>query len=70
MDVKMGKQHDTFPDEKPEMPLTEDNPEVNRQVDPGSPEIPGEGPDAVPEEFPVNNPPEEPVLDPGNSFFS
>jgi hypothetical protein len=56
----MGKQHDTFPNEQPEMPARKETPEINQPSDPTEPEIPKEDPQVVPDEFPpVNDPPEE-----------
>jgi hypothetical protein len=66
MDVNMGKQHNTFPCEQQEMPVTKDIPEVDQPTDPGSPENPAEDPDLIPEEIPVENPSERPLVDPGN----
>jgi len=64
----MGKQHDTFPNEQPEMPAPEKKPEINQPSDPREPETPEENPQVVPDEFPPeNNPPEEP-LRPGNGW--
>jgi hypothetical protein len=64
----MGKQHNTFPGEQPEMPVTKDKPEVDQPVDPGSPEIPAEDPDLVPEEVPVENPRKNLWWNPGTRF--
>jgi hypothetical protein len=48
----MGKQHDTFPDEKPKMPMPNDTPEINQPSDPKAPEVPKEDPQVLPDEFP------------------
>ena len=48
----MGKQHDTFPGEQPEMPVKKDVPEINVPADPKAPEIPQEDPGRVPDELP------------------
>jgi len=48
----MGKQHDTFPDEKPEMPVRKDTPEIGQPADPEEPEVPQEDPQIAPDEFP------------------
>jgi hypothetical protein len=48
----MGKQHNTFPGEQPEMPVPKEVPEVKEPADPKEPEIPQEDPDRVPEELP------------------
>jgi len=48
----MGKQHDTFPGEKPEMPVPKKQPEVNQPSDPKEPEVPAEDPQIIPEEYP------------------
>jgi hypothetical protein len=48
----MGKKHDTFPNEQPEMPVLKETPEVNQPSDPKQPEIPKEDPQNVPEEVP------------------
>ncbi|MCR8557257.1 hypothetical protein KXD93_06375 [Mucilaginibacter sp. BJC16-A38] len=62
----MGKQHDTFPNEQPEMPVPEKTPEINKPADPREPEIPNEDPQVVPDEFPPeDNPPEESPANPG-----
>ncbi len=59
----MGKQHNTFPGEQPEMPMRQPRPEVNQPSDPNVPEIPQEDPDRMPQELPpVENPPEDPPL--------
>jgi hypothetical protein len=60
----MGKQHDTFPGEQPEMPVRKDTPEISQPSDPKEPEPPQEDTEQVPDEFPpVNDPPEEPLRD-------
>jgi hypothetical protein len=48
----MGKQHDTFPNEKPEMPVPTETPEVNQPSEPKEPEIPQEDPQIIPDEIP------------------
>jgi hypothetical protein len=48
----MGKQHDTFPEEKTEMPVRRDTPEIGQPADPKEPEIPQEDPQVVPDEYP------------------
>ena len=48
----MGKQHETFPWEKPEMPVPEKRPEISQPKDPQEPVIPSEDPQIVPDEFP------------------
>ena len=58
----MGKQHDTFPNEQPEMPAPKQTPDIDQPSDPREPETPEENPQVVPDEFPPeNNPPEEPL---------
>jgi hypothetical protein len=47
----MGKQHDTFQGEQPEMPAIKETPEVSRPDDPNVPEIPEEDPQNVPDEL-------------------
>lgn len=54
----MGKQHDTFPDEKPEMPERKDTPEIGKPEDPKQPETLKEDPQVVPDEYPPD--PESP----------
>lgn len=57
----MGKQHNTFPNEQPEMPVPKENPEIKVPFDPKVPETPQEDPQIAPEEFPpLGNPPENP----------
>jgi hypothetical protein len=56
----MGKQHETFPGEKPEMPVPEIRPEIGQPKDPVQPEVPQEDPQFVPDEFP-------PERDPGRT---
>lgn len=59
----MGKQHDTFPGEKPEMPVPQGRPEINRPSDPAEPEVPREDPEVVPDEIPAEKPlPETPTV--------
>jgi len=59
----MGKKHDTFPGEQPEMPVPQQRPEVSQPSDPHAPEIPQEDPDRVPQELPPEqNPQEDPPL--------
>lgn len=48
----MGKQHDTFPDEKPERPIPPERPEIKQPTDPKEPEIPEEDPQIIPDEYP------------------
>lgn len=48
----MGKQHDTFPDEQPEMPVPKETPEIKQLADPKEPEIPEEDPQITPDEYP------------------
>jgi hypothetical protein len=48
----MGKQHDTFPDEKPEIPVPKETPEISQPSDPKEPETPQEDPQIVPDEYP------------------
>jgi len=58
----MGKQHDTLPNEQPEMPAPKETPEINQQSDPRNPEVPQEDPQIVPDEFPpAENSPQTPV---------
>jgi hypothetical protein len=53
----MGKQHDTFPGEQPEMPVPKETPEVNQPSDPRQPEVPQENPDNLLQELPpIENP--------------
>jgi len=62
----MGKQHDTFPNEQPEMPAPKQTPDINQPFDPKEPQVPEEDPQVIPDEFPPeNNPPEEPPFKPG-----
>jgi len=62
----MGKQHDTFPGEQPEMPVPKETPEVNQPNDPKSPDVPQEDPQVVPNEFPPEeNFPQGPATSPG-----
>jgi cell division protein FtsN len=59
----MGKQHDTFPEEKQEMPVpNKETPEINQPSDPDEPEAPQEDLQVVPDEFPPdeNSPDESP----------
>jgi hypothetical protein len=56
----MGKQHETFPGEQPEMPVPVIRPEVGQPKDPVQPEVPQEDPQLVPDEFP-------PETDPGHT---
>lgn len=57
----MGKQHETYPEEKPEMPVRKDTPEIGQPADPKEPEIPKEDPQTVPDEYPPGqNSPEAP----------
>lgn len=61
----MGKQHDTFPNEQPEMPVPKGTPEVGQPSDPKEPVVPKEDPQIVPDEFPPQeNSPEEPAFSP------
>jgi hypothetical protein len=61
----MGKQHNTFPNEQPEMPARERAPEVKQPADPKEPEFPEEDPENTPEEFPQkDHPTEEPPARP------
>ena len=48
----MGKQHNTFPNEQPEMPAEKKIPEVNVPSDPAVREVPQESPAGEPEEMP------------------
>jgi len=48
----MGKQHDTFPDEQPEMPVPKETTEINQPNDPKEPEVPQKDPQVVPDELP------------------
>jgi hypothetical protein len=62
----MGKQHDTFPNEQPEMPVPKETPEVRQPSDPKEPVVPKEDPQIVPDEFPPEeNSPEGPAVDLG-----
>ena len=64
----MGKQHDTFPEEKPEMPVPKETPEFNQPSDPGSREVPKEDPQIQPDELPAKeNPLAEPWESPGTT---
>ena len=61
----MGKQHDTFPGEQPEMPVPKERPEVNQLSDPKAPDIPQEDPWVVPDEYtPDENSPATPPTQP------
>jgi hypothetical protein len=53
----MGKQHDTFPEEKPEMPVPKEMSELNQPSDPATPEVPQEDPQVAPDEFPPDENP-------------
>lgn len=55
----MGKQHDTFPGEKPEMPQKRNEPEIKEPADPEEPEIPVEDPEQLPDELPEKDQPEK-----------
>lgn len=58
----MGKQHDTFPNEQPEIPVTKETPEINQPHDPQEPALPKEDPQIVPDELPpAENSPEGPA---------
>ena len=61
----MGKQHETFPGEKPEYPVPEENPEISQQEDPQEPEVPQEDPQIIPDEYPPENNPQETPPRPG-----
>lgn len=61
----MGKQHDTFPEEKPEMPAPKEKPEIEQLKDPEEPEIPHEDPQIIPDEYPPDNDPQEAPAKPG-----
>ncbi|HEY4195003.1 MAG TPA: hypothetical protein VGM63_05680 [Mucilaginibacter sp.] len=63
----MGKQHDTFPEEQPEMPVPKETPELNQPSDPRSPEVPQEDPQIVPDEYPAENNLAETSAQPGIS---
>jgi hypothetical protein len=64
----MGKQHDTFPEEKPEMAVPKETPEFNQPSDPGSREVPKEYPQIQPDELPAKeNPLAEPWESPGTT---
>lgn len=57
----MGKQHETFPGERPEMPVAEHRPEVSQPSDPKWPRVPRQDPQTIPPEVPPgNDPPEKP----------
>jgi hypothetical protein len=56
----MGKQHDTFPGEQPEMPVPQETPEVSRPADPSGPETPQEAPQTTPDELPPSESPASP----------
>ena len=59
----MGKQHNTFPGERPEMPAQQPRPEISQPADPNVPNIPREDPDRTPQELPpVESPQEDPPL--------
>jgi hypothetical protein len=51
----MGKQHNTFPNEQPEMPVPNQNPEIKQPSDPKEPEIPKEDPQIIPDELPPDS---------------
>jgi hypothetical protein len=55
--MMMGKQHDTFPEEKPEMPVPKETPEIGQSSDPEEPELPQEDPPIQPDEFPPSETP-------------
>ncbi|MGF7042713.1 hypothetical protein [Mucilaginibacter lappiensis] len=57
----MGKQHETFPGEKPEYPVPEENPEISPQEDPAE----QEDPQIIPDEYPPENNPQETPPRPG-----
>ncbi|UOE47875.1 hypothetical protein MTO98_26040 [Mucilaginibacter sp. SMC90] len=48
----MGKQHDTFPGEAPEMPLPKQTPEINQPSDPNERDVPQEDPQVIPDDLP------------------
>lgn len=59
--------HNTFPDEKSEIPVTGKKPEIRQPHDPKEPGIPEEGPQREPEELPPGTSPQEhPTINPGN----
>lgn len=59
----MGKEHNTFPGEQPEMPVPKEFPEVNQPQDPHQPAVPQESPGMIPEELPsVENPSKDPPV--------
>jgi len=55
----MGKKHDTFPEEQPEMPVPKERPEITEPADPKMPEIPQEDPQQFPDELPPSDLPKE-----------
>jgi hypothetical protein len=61
----MGKQHDTFPGERPEIPVRKESPEVDQPSDPQEPDVPQEDPQLIPEEYPAENNPQEAPSQPG-----
>lgn len=48
----MGKQHETFPGERPEVPTPKENPEIRQPYDPREPDVPAEDPERMPNELP------------------
>jgi hypothetical protein len=48
----MGKQHDTFPKETPEMPVPKERPEIKQPSDPNERKVPQEDPQLIPDDFP------------------
>jgi hypothetical protein len=65
----MGKQHDTFPNEQPEMPVPKETPEVNQPSDPTEPRTPAEDPQILPDEFPPQDNPPGGII-PGKSIVN
>ena len=63
----MGKQHETFPGEQPEMPGRKEMPEINQPNDPKAPEVPQEDPFRQPQEVPPGNNPEVAPANPGEN---
>lgn len=58
----MGKKHDTFPGEQPEMPVRKESPEVSEPSDPKVPAIPQEDPQNVPDELPPPDNSQNPIM--------
>jgi hypothetical protein len=52
----MGKQNNTFPEEKPERPVRKKKPKIDQPNDPKKPEIAKKDPQIIPDEYPPETP--------------